>query len=296
LPSPSPSPSPSPLPPGATDCHAHVLDADVPSSVPGAAYPTHDAPLTDYLAMLDAAGLERGVLVTASTYGADNDVLVEALRAAPDRLRGVAVVTPDCPDDLLTRLHVAGVRGCRVQARVAGGVDLHALPGLAARVTPLGWHLEVWTDLREHLGWLPAAVAASPAPVVLDHLAYLPADVGVGDPAVRELVAMAADGAVWVALSGAYRLLPGATEVEAARAVRPRVEALLDQAPGQLVWGSDWPYVAAPGPLPTAVDMRQVLDLWLPDERRRHQVLVDNPTRLYGFGAGTRSRVVGGSG
>lgn len=271
------------LPPGSTDCHAHVMRADAPSSVPGARYQQSDAPVGSYLGMLNELGLQRGVLVTPSTYGADNDVLVDALGRAPGRLRGVAVVAPDCSDALLDALHEAGVRACRVQDRFPGGVAVRALPQLAARVAHLGWHVEVWTDLREHLDWLPAAIAASPVPVLLDHLAFLPADVGVDERPMRELLTMATDGAAWVALSGGYRLAPGQTEASAARILEPRVAAICDRAPHSIVWGSDWPYVAPPGPVPATEDLRQVLELWLPDERLRRQVLVDNPARLYDF-------------
>lgn len=271
------------LPPGSTDCHAHVLRSDVPSSVAGARYDAYDAPVARYLELLNELGLERGVLVNPSTYGSDHRVLFDALRAAPDRLRGVAVVPPDCGTAELTDLHDAGVRGCRIQDRFPGGVDVLALPRLARRVAPLGWHIEIWTDLRDHLDWLPRAVAHSPAPVVFDHLAHLPADVGIHDRPMRELVSMARDGAAWVTLSGGYRLAPDATESDAARILQSRVEAICDIAPHNVLWGSDWPHVAPPGPVPCLTDLRQVLNLWLPAEQLRQQVLVDNPARLYDF-------------
>jgi predicted TIM-barrel fold metal-dependent hydrolase len=91
-------------------------------------------------------------------------------------------------------------------------------------------------------------------------------------------------GDCWVTLSGAYRLAPGVPEAEAAERLTARVEAVLDAAPDRVVWGSDWPYVAAPGPVPTAEDHRAVLDTWLPDPDVRRRVLVDNPRRLYGLG------------
>lgn len=273
------------LPTGSTDTHAHVMREDVPTSIPGARYAVREAPVEAYLSLLDHLALSRGVLVNPSTYGSDHRVLFDALGSAPDRLRGVAVVPPDCPDQLLAEMHEAGVRGCRVQDRFPGGADIHALPDLARRVAPFGWHVEVWTDLRDHLDWLPREVARSPVAVVLDHLGYVPADVGIGHPAVREMVAMAADGAVCVTLSGASRLAPGRSERDAAEMLLPRVEALCDKAPGQLLWGTDWPHVAPPGPLPSREELRDVIGLWLPDLDLRRRILVDNPTTLYDFPA-----------
>ena len=83
------------LPPGSCDCHAHVFGpmARFPYSTPRS-YTPPDSPLAEYLAMHDTLGVERGVLVQPSVYGTDNDAMMEALHAHPDRLRGVAVVEP----------------------------------------------------------------------------------------------------------------------------------------------------------------------------------------------------------
>jgi predicted TIM-barrel fold metal-dependent hydrolase len=269
------------LPAGATDVHAHVMTGRG-GGVPCAAYAPFEAPVGRFLSHLDGLGLARGVLVTPSAYGAANDVLCAALAAAPDRLRGVAVVGPDAGEDELAALATAGVRACRVQDRFAGGTPVTALPALQERIAGLGWHVEVWTDPREHASLLRTAAARGR--IVLDHLGLLPAPAaGEPDPALPLLRELLAAGDVWVTLSGAYRLVPGRTEAEAAPALRGRVEAVLAAAPDRVVWGTDWPYVAPPGPAPTPTDHRAVLDAWLPDAELRRRVLVDNPARLYGW-------------
>ncbi len=269
------------LPAGATDVHAHVMTGPG-GGVPGAAYAPFEAPVERYLAHLDGLGLARGVLVTPSAYGAANEVLCDALAAAPDRLRGVAVVGPDADDGELAALAAAGVRGCRVQDRFEGGTPVTALPALQDRVAELDWHVEVWTDPREHVALLRRA--AGRGRIVLDHLGLLPAPAhGEPDPAVPLLRELLGAGDVWVTLSGAYRLVPGTAEAVAAPALRERVDAVLGAAPERVVWGTDWPYVAPPGPTPTAADHRAVLDIWLPDPDLRQRVLVDNPARLYGW-------------
>lgn len=276
------------LPPYATDAHAHVLRPGAQSHVPGARYEPFDASVRLYRTMLAEVGFERGVLVNPSPYGCDHTVLLDALRSAPDELRGVAVVPPDVDGDVLTQMHQAGIRGCRLQDRFVGGVDVGHLAELAGRVASLGWHIEIWTDLRDHLEWLPGAVARCPVAVVFDHFAFLSSDVQVTDPAMRELLAMVRGGAAWVTLSGAYRLTPGAAERVAAQALTKRVEALCEAAPDRLLWGTDWPHVAPPGPVPTREDLAEVIDLWLPDPELRQRVLADNPATLYDFPAAPR--------
>ncbi len=82
-------------------------------------------------------------------------------------------------------------------------------------------------------------------------------------------------------LSGAYRLVPGARERDAAQMLRGRVEAVLAAAPDRVVWGTDWPYVNSPGPTPTTADHQAVLAAWVPEPDIQQRVLVDNPARLY---------------
>lgn len=271
------------VPARAVDVHAHTMSG-ASSAVDGAVYAPMNAPVDDYLTHLDALGVDRGVLVNPSVYGTDHQVLLAALRAQPDRLRGVAVLYPDgagrLDADEAARLDAGGVRGCRVQDRFGGGVPAAQLPAVEAAVRPLGWHVEVWTDPVAHRG--PILDALAHGRVLLDHLGWLPAPpAGEPDPAVPVLRELLAAGDCWVTLSGAYRLAPGQAEGTAAHAVLPRVHAVLEAAPDRVVWGTDWPYVAPPGPVPTAADHRAVLDAWLPDPDLRRAVLVDNPSRLY---------------
>lgn len=266
----------------AVDVHAHVLAA--PSgTVDQVAYQPFAAPVSAYLAHLDQLGLNRGVLVNPSVYHQDHTVLLDALRAHPDRLRGVAVVPSDVDDAVLDELHEAGVRGARVQDLMPGGLPIDELPALLPRMAERGWHLEVWTDLTEHLPVVRAAIESGQVPILLDHLGNLPAAAADPDRGTATLRQLLGAGPCWVTLSGAYRILPGRTEAQAARALQHRVAAVLDAAPDRVVWGSDWPYVAPPGPRPTADDHRSVLEAWLPDDELRRRVLITNPAVLYGW-------------
>jgi len=65
--------------------------------------------------------------------------------------------------------------------------------------------------------------------------------------------------------------------------VTPFAHALLDAAPGRLVWGTDWPHVMVKGRMPNDGDLCDLLSDWVPDPALRQRVLVDNPAALYGF-------------
>ncbi|HEX3340843.1 MAG TPA: amidohydrolase family protein, partial [Pseudolabrys sp.] len=140
------------LPQGACDCHCHVFGPAkrFPYAEPRS-YTPDDAPLDAYLALLDRLGFDRGVLVQPSAYGRDNNAMLDALRRAPARLRGVAVAGAELSTATLRHWHAAGVRGLRAnEFRRNGkpfyqnGVALKEIEPLLPAMADLGWHLQLW--------------------------------------------------------------------------------------------------------------------------------------------------------
>jgi len=275
------------VPAGSCDCHAHILGpaARFPYS-DERVYTPPDCLLADYRAMLTALGLARAVLVQPSVYSSDNRVLLNALDAMQGAWRGVAVVEPDVSASALQEMHAAGVRGVRVNVvdvqSNKGVLPLNQLRGLAERIAPLGWHMEFLLHVHE-FPRLDQQLAGFPVDVVFGHLGYLPTQLGIGDAGFQALLRLLQAGRAWVKLTGPYRLsgskLPYADVV-------PFAHALLDAAPRQIVWGSDWPHVMVKGAMPNDGDLMDILSTWIPDPSIRHQVLVNNPERLYGFQSG----------
>jgi 2-pyrone-4,6-dicarboxylate lactonase len=276
-----PGPDPRPRAPvrvevaaGSVDTHAHVVGPD--GFVPGRSFTPPAADRRDYLRMLDATGMTYGVLVQVSVHGTDNTLLLDALRAHPGRLRGVAVVEPDVGDRELAELRDAGVTGLRLNTLTGGGVGFAALDRLEAICAELGWHLQFFTDAAE---LTPVAKRLSDlrVPYVLDHLGAPDVAAGTQSPGWRLVRDLVADGA-WVKLSGANRLAePPYTEVE------PFAQELVAAAPDRCVYGSDWPHVGCWGPMPNDGDLVDLLAGWVPDPAIRAAVLGANARRLYGF-------------
>ena len=210
------------MPAGACDTHAHVIAASAAYPMaPSRSYTPPPAPEEKYLAMLDATGCSRGVIVQISVYGTDNGYLLEVLRRNPDRLRGIAVVTPDVTDQELEAMHAAGVRGLRINVLFPGaGLSFEAMETLARRIAPMGWHMQFLVDGRDLPGLLPR-MRKLPCPGVIDHMGHMPAALGFQHPgfqAVRELVA---NHGWWTKLSGAYRISDDFDEFRGRRADRP---------------------------------------------------------------------------
>ena len=110
-------------------------------------------------------------------------------------------------------------------------------------------------------------------------MGHMPVALGFQHPgfqAVRELVA---NHGWWTKLSGAYRISDDAPDFAE---VAPIAQALIEAAPDRVVWGSDWPHVAM-SRMPNTGRLRNLLKVWAPDPLTRNRILVDNPSRLYGF-------------
>lgn len=268
------------LPAGACDSHAHVIGP--PERYPFVASRSFTPPPAteaEYLAMHDAVGIQRGVLVQVSVHGTDNSYMVETLRRHPGRLRGVAVVGPDVSDQELADLHAAGVRGLRINTETGGGVGPAALETLGRRIKPMGWHIQLLINpraLAEH----DAVLRRLPVPFVIDHFGYAQAALGVGAPGFETVLRLLKEADCWVKISGAMRIskLPSPY-----RDTIPLAQALIAARPDRLVWGSDWPHVHLSGPMMNDGDLLDLLAEWAPEEAMRRRILVDNPARLYGF-------------
>ncbi|WP_373824604.1 amidohydrolase family protein, partial [Achromobacter insuavis] len=167
----------------AVDSHAHVFLQGLALADTRRHTPDYDAPLAQYLGLLDAHGLSHGVLVQPSFLGTDNSHLVQALRAAPTRLRGVAVVDPAIDDAGLQALAAAGVVGIRLNLIGLALPDpcTPAWQSLLARVNALGWHVEVHVQAARLADIMPALLQAG-CRVVVDHFGRPDPALGVADP------------------------------------------------------------------------------------------------------------------
>lgn len=268
------------VPAGAVDTHAHVIGAPPAYPLVGArSYTPPPASPESYLAMLDGTGMTYGVLVQVSVHGTDNRLLVETLRAHPQRLRGIAVIPLGLSDKELTALKDAGVVGLRLNVLYGGGIGFEQVEEFGALARDMGWHLQFLIDAMDVPQLAPRLNKVS-VPIIFDHWGHFPVSRGLDDAGFRSIVDLVRDGA-WVKLSGAYRnTVAGPPYADTV----PFVRLLHEAAPDRCVWGSDWPHVSHWGPMMNVGDLLDVLADWVPDEAQRNRVLVDNAWRLYGFG------------
>jgi predicted TIM-barrel fold metal-dependent hydrolase len=281
-----PGPDPQPrgatrfiVPKGAVDCHAHVVGLP-PETIlaPNRSYTAPVATEAQYLHMLEATGMTRGVLVQISIHGTDNSLMLEALRAYPQRLKGVAVVERDITGRECEELATAGIVGLRINVMTPGGRTLADIERYGAICRAMGWHLQLFIDAAV-LAEYGTALSGLGVPLIFDHMGHRPAKNGVQDPGFQNLLGLVQDGA-WVKLSGAYRVTSAGFPYTD---TIPMARALVAAAPERCVWGSDWPNVSTWAHMPNVGDLLDLLADWVPDEATRNRILVDNPASFYGF-------------
>jgi predicted TIM-barrel fold metal-dependent hydrolase len=292
----NPTPASFTPPAGGCDCHTHVFGPfDHYPLARERSYTPPPAPVEDLIARLDHAGLTRAVIVQPSAYGTDNRRTLDAAAAYPERLRAVVVIDGTESDAALVEMHEKGARGVRLNLISAGGPSgtsvAELLTRVGGRIRPLGWHMQMYTDLdvvAEHA----ATLRSLGVDIVLDHMAKVDATLGIAHPRFPVLAALLETGRFWVKLSGTYRVSQatyGNSQVDAL------ARALIALNPERMVWGTDWPHLAnhnriASTEPPTidyhAIDYGRLLSLvpaWTGNEAMTVQILSHNPARLYDF-------------
>jgi predicted TIM-barrel fold metal-dependent hydrolase len=284
------------VPAGACDCHTHIHGD--PAKFPffsGRVYTPEPASPEEMAALHKALHIARVVIVTPSVYGTDNSATLFGMKARGATARGVAVIDDKTPEADLDTMNQLGIRGIRLNLATGGvndpSVGRPRFQAAVERVKNRNWHVQLFTSLSM-ISAIKDLVTASPVPVVFDHFGGAQAELGPEQPGFSDLVELVKSGKAYVKISGAYRASKLAPDFPD---VIPLAKALIAANSDRIVWGTDWPHpdsVTPPGKKPTDVTplfqiddgrLLNQLPVWAPEAAIRKKILVDNPTRLYGF-------------
>ena len=268
-------------PAGAVDAHCHVFGpADAFPFAPERKYTPGDAGKEMLFALRDHLGLSRNVIVQASCHGKDNSAMIDALRAADGRARGVAVVAHDIGDDELDQMHAAGVRGVRFNfvKRLVDDTPREVFMATAERVQRLGWHIVVYFEAPD-LADLTPFLKQLPGIVVVDHMGRpdvtQPAD-GPGFQAFANLMADMPN--LWTKVSCPERLTVAGPPYDD---VVPFQRHLVEHFSDRVLWGTDWPHPNMKSHRPDDGLLVDTIARIAPTAALQQALLVDNPMRLY---------------
>ena len=276
-----------PLPAGACDTHAHVFGPA--ARFPYAAdrsYTPPDAPLEAISACSTRWALPAGFWCRAART-------VPTIRPCSTRWRGspIGCAASRSPTKTCRRRSCgagtsSACAGCASTISSAAGSCIiaaacrsSAARKLAPAMKELGWHLQLWIDVKD----LPDTVAELKSldlPVVIDHMGRSDASAGTATAGFASLLRLARRGGCWVKLSGAHRISRRAPDYPDARMFH---EALVCRKSrpagvGRRLAASAHGRRDAGRRSPARSVLR--VDAGCRDRRR---ILVTNPQRLYGF-------------
>ena len=282
------------IPAGACDCHTHIHgDPETFPFFAGRVYTPETALPEEMSALHKALHMQRVVIVTPSVYGTDNSATLWGMKARGKDARGVAVIDEKTSESALDAMQQAGVRGIRLNLATGGvndpSVGRKRFVAAVERVQKRKWHVQMYTNLAV-ISSIKDLVLASSVPAVFDHFGGAQAALGVEQPGFKDLVELVRSGKAYVKISGAYRASKLAPDYSDAA---PLAKALIAANADRIVWGTDWPHPNSSSGNPATqvtplfqIDDGKLLNQlpgWAPDAGVRKKILVDNPTRLYGF-------------
>jgi 2-pyrone-4,6-dicarboxylate lactonase len=263
------------LPPGACDTHFHFIgpQSQFPLA-PGHVF-SHldfdDATIEDWLAMQEALGLSRGLLVQSMMYKNNYEIALHGLSRFPDRLRAVIAPWTETTDREFEILTKAGVIGARFAWRFGPVLDER----MVHRVHEYGWsaHYLVHDD-----SW-NKQILASPGRFVLEHVGYVKTEKGTESPEFKFLLQCLDTGRCWIKINPRF----SSAERYPFADTNPIIHKLVAHAPNRLLWCTDWPHPQYFKPMPNDGDLVDIMLNWVPDEAMRNRIFVDNPAELCGF-------------
>ena len=233
-----------------------------------------------------------------SVYGNDNSLLVDTLKqlkAEGKVARGVVGIDPETvSDESMASMDALGVCGARLNLRshakqLSRDEFGKLLSVYERRLREFQWALQIYVSM-DQIPLFADLIPSLDIPVVIDHLAH-PGDMSrppSQQPGYKEFIELLENKHIYTKLSGVDRFpgLPGLDEY---------VQTILQKAPTQVVWGSDWPHSggkhASPGGDPRALqDYRKVNDAafiaqcmhWCNhDKDLMRKIFVENPKQLW---------------
>jgi predicted TIM-barrel fold metal-dependent hydrolase len=276
---------PSKLPPRKSiDSQFHVLGPVEKYPIrAGAAYQMPSATWEAALRVHKALGIDRGIIVQTTTYGADHSVVLDGLAAMGPNYRACAnaLVFVERDDAYLAKLDAAGVGGARFSFRKELGAVLSDkdFERAIGRIRELGWYAKFQPEKDGIVGNLDK-IRALDVPVLIDHMGRPDPQRGKDDPNLRAVLDLLGKGNFWVMLSLGEKTSKAGTPWDD---VIPIARAYIEAAPDRCVWASDWPHPVSVVQPPNDADLLELLYRYAPDDAELEKILVTNPAKLFGF-------------
>lgn len=227
------------------DPHVHVWvhDPAYPWAKETTKPPSRNATPEMLIALMQANGVERTVLVQYIGYRWDNRYVADTMKKYPGLFHGVARVNPSDPaaPDHLSKLTGQGFRGVRLSpAADASGDWIRGalMPPLWKRAETLRVPMQILAPVTRMPDIAALAERHPDLTVVIDHMADCPVD---APGELDKLLALERYPRVFVKISHTWSL---SRQGYPFRDTHAQVKRLYDKfGPRRLMWGTDWPII-----------------------------------------------------
>jgi predicted TIM-barrel fold metal-dependent hydrolase len=235
-------PSPAPDAP-LIDCHAHVWGPGMPFVSTAWTRPNYVYCVENFLADLDAHGIQYGVIAAASLFGSYNDYSIRAVRAHK-RLRATAIVDPSIDLYTLESMQADGIVGVRLQwffRNPLPDTSSDDFQRLCYRLRDLGMHIHLNIE-GERLVEVATHLLDTGVNVLIDHFGWHDPGPRLDAPSYRGMLRLLERDNAWIKITSGFRH-PSEHSPDWSLPVEYAQDLLRRFGTGKLFWGSDSPFV-----------------------------------------------------
>jgi L-fuconolactonase len=266
------------------DSHVHVFKHDPAFPyAQGAHPPADDASAEQLIALMQANGVSRTVLIQVIHYRWDNSYVASVLKQYPKLFHAVCRVNPEDPaaPDTLSQLTQQGFRGVRLSPAATADGDWFRgplMPPLWRRCAELKVPMTLLIP-PERLPQIVPLVEANPEmTVVIDHMADCPLD---RPDLLKDLLDLARYPKIFVKVTGLWAVSKQPYPYLDAQA---QVKQVYQSFGAQrIMWATNWPVSLQQCSYDRIVALyRDHMDLFTPQDRK--EVLHKTVQRVWDFG------------
>ncbi len=211
---------------------------------PGAAYQMPTATWEAALRVHKTLGIERGIIVQTTTYGADHSVVLDALAAMGPNYRACAnalvfrrsATTPISPSCMTPACAAPASASAGARRRAFGQATTSAR---SRRIRELGWYAKIQPEKDGIVSSRRQDTKLSRCRSSSITWARPEPTLGKNDPNLRAILELLSKGNFWVMLSLGEKTSKKGPPWDD---VVPIAQAYLEAAPDRCVWASDWPH------------------------------------------------------
>ena len=207
-----------------------------------------------------AYGVKHALLVQPNSgYGSDNSCMLDTIRQAAGRLKGIAIVDLDADITTLRDLAAQGIVGAAINPTFHGNAYYKDCAGLMKRLAELDMVFDLQVEHDQLLMYAPL-IHDIPVKVLIDHSGRPTPPAGLNQQGFAALLRLADTGRVSVKLSGYSKF---SRQPHPFEDCWPFVRAIVDAFTlRHCMWASDWPFLRATeridyGPLPSLIETLQ---------------------------------------